>query len=148
MDIDKDLANPSTDIQKYNDGSYRYVDSNGNFDIDKFNREHEQYRERRKKEMRKKLRDKLVYYEEKIPVYHDSLGRIAIDTKDSVLHILDDLLQFRFELNTFTKDDRPFYIGVILILTAVFMYLLYISIYSNKKSTDNRLQIHHIHTVN
>ena len=75
-----------------------------------------------RRNMREKL-DKLNVPKKVTPIYRDSLGQILIDTKDALFQILDDLLQHKFTLDTFIKDNRLFYIGMILIFIASFMYL-------------------------
>ena len=122
----KDLADPSNDFKINEDGSYRYKSGNGEFDADKFNLGFDQYREKRKKEMEKKMRvnlDELNKPEEITPLYNQSIGQILINTKDSMFQILDDLLQNKFTLDTFTRNNRLFYIGLVFVLIACFMYL-------------------------
>jgi hypothetical protein len=122
----KDLATPSLDFKMNEDGSYQNRSDNGDFYFDKFNLGFDQYRARRKKEMKKKMRDNLNELNKPIettPLYNQSIGQILINTKDSMFQILDDMLQNKFTLDTFTRNNRLFYIGLVFILIACFMYL-------------------------
>jgi hypothetical protein len=114
------------DLVKLTDGSYLYISKDGKFDIDRFNRDYDQYRIRRKEEMEKNIALKLAALNKpkpEIPIYQQSIGTILINAKDGSLDTLDDLLQSKFELNTFTKNNRLFYIGIIMIFIAIFIFL-------------------------
>jgi hypothetical protein len=52
-----------------------------------------------------------------------SLYQILINTKDAWFYLLDDLLEQRFEIETFTKNNRLFYIGLTLIFFASILYI-------------------------
>jgi hypothetical protein len=152
MDINKDLADPSEDIKKFDDGAYLYKSSTGDFDIDKFNRYYEQYRAKRKKQMERKMAKKLGELnkpKDRKPLYHDSVAEIMINTKDALFEILDDLLQRRFIVDTFIKNNRLFYIGLIMVFIACFMFAYTIIIGdSNDSSKENDvIRVNHIHKI-
>jgi hypothetical protein len=129
-------------LKLFDDGTYLYKSQTGKFDIDRFNRDYDQYKKQRTNEMEEKLTHKLEILNkppEEIPIYQHSIGKIFIDTKDAIFEILDDLLQFKFNLNTFTRDNRLFYIGIFLIFIACFMFLytLVLSDENEIKKTNN-----------
>ncbi len=152
MDIDRDQATPTTNFREQNDGIFQYQSDNGDFDVDRFNLFFEQYRERRKKEQRKKMRDKLDDLNAPPvikPIYKYSIGQIAIDTKDALFQILDDVLQGRWSVNTFTRDNRMFYIGIVFILLASFAYLYTMITNDALETTEQsgRFEIQHVHKI-
>lgn len=151
MDIGKDQSKPRSDFKMNEDGSFRYQSNNGEFDIDKFNLGYEQYKRRREKNKRIKMREKLDELnkqDEKTPIYSESIGKILINTKDSLFQILDDLLQHKFKIDTFTKNNRLFYIGLILIFIASFMYLYTVFIGDEHDlQGGNVIGVKHMHEI-
>jgi len=140
MDINKDLAKPDNNLLQFEDGKFFYRSSSGDFDVDKFNRSYDQYKERRKKEKDKKMTlrlNELNEPKEEIPAYSKPIGQVLIDTKDALFEILDDLLQRRIEINTFKKNHRMFYIGLTMIFIAVFLYMLIIAFGDSYDSKNN-----------
>jgi len=123
-------------LVKLVDGSYLYINNDGKFDINRFNRDYDQYRIRRKEEMDKKIALKLAELNKpkpEIPIYQKSIGTILINTKDTLFEILDDMLQGNFSSNTFTKNNRLFFIGITMIIIACFI-LLYTHIFDELKN--------------
>ena len=121
-----DQIQGNRDLVKLVDGSYLYVSKDGKFDIDRFNRDYDQYRIRRKDEMEKNIALKLAALNKpkpEVPIYQQSIGTILINTKDELFDTLDDVLQSKFELNTFTRNNRLFYIGLTMIFIACFIFL-------------------------
>lgn len=129
MDVGVDLATPSNDLKRdESTGKYLYKINQNRFEVDRWNRDFEQYKERREKEKERKMKEKLDDLNkpvEKVPVYNLPLGQILINTKDALFEILDDLLQFHFEKETILKDDRLFYIGLILIIISLITYMYF-----------------------
>lgn len=127
MDIDIDQADPRNDLIKENqDGKYIFKVDKDKFEIDRFNRVFDQYIDRRKEEMKKRMEQRLNELNKPVdppPIYNLPLGEILIKTKDSMLNMLDDLLRFRFNLDTFTKNNRLFHIGVLTIIIGLVIYL-------------------------
>lgn len=153
MNINKDLATVDNNLLKLPSGAYLYRSSSGEFDIDAFNRDYEQYKVRRKNQMERNMALKLAEYnkpKEFRPIYKYSLGEILINTKDSLFEILDDILQKRFSPETFTKNNRLFYLGIFIIFVAcfVFLYSIITSEESEKyKNTTSNIEINHIHKI-
>lgn len=126
MEVGKDLATPDNDLIRYNNGKYIYRIDGDRFEVDRFNRDFEQYAERRREVMDKKIKEKLDELnqpEPEPPIYDLPVGDILINTKDGLFNMLDDLLQFNFSWETFTKDNRLFFIGLTLVLIALFVYV-------------------------
>jgi len=153
MDINVDQAVPRKDMTMNQDGKYLYVDpSNNKFDIDKFNRYYEQYRERRRVRMKEEMNRKLTELNKPdptIPVYRQSIPKILLDIKDSLFNTLDDILQGKISIETFTKNNRLFYLGIALFFIAIFMYVYSILIDDTRddESPSNLLRVHHIHEL-
>jgi hypothetical protein len=146
MDIDVDQGLPRGDLARLPNGKYIYRFSNGKFDVDQFNREFEQYTQKRKDEMDEQIQKKLAALnapEPPIPAYNLSIGQIVINMKDALFNTLDDLLQFKFKRETFIKNDRLFYLGLTFIILASLIYI-YLLFSSKKTATSvNDINIKH-----
>jgi hypothetical protein len=81
-------------------------------------------------------------------LYDLSLFQIIINTKNAWFNILDDLLDQKFESETFTKANRLFYIGLTIVFFAVILYL-YATIMADdsgqKKPDHDTKMVYHIH---
>ncbi len=154
MDVNIDQADPRKDMIKQDDGKYVYVDpANSKFDVDKFNRYYEQYRDRRRSQMKEQMEKKLAALnapDPEIPVYNQSIPKIIMDVKDSLFNTLDDILQGKFEIETIMKNNRLFYLGITFIFLAIFMYVYSILVgdsNDNKKGGNPLLYVHHTHEI-
>lgn len=56
--------------------------------------------------------------------YQLSFYETMVKIKDTWFGILDDLLHQQFYIETFTKENRLFYIGLTLVLVVILIYLL------------------------
>lgn len=72
----------------------------------------------------------------KVSLYNLSLFQIIVNTKDAWFNLLDDLLDYQFNLDTFTKDNRLFYIGLTIIFFALVLYL-YAMIITDQNTIKN-----------
>lgn len=138
MDIGKDQATPREDMEKLNNGTYLYKIDDNRFEVDRFNRDFDQYKVRRKLEMNESMRKRLEELntpEPEPPIYNQPIGKILIDTKDEIFNIIDDLLQFKISVSTFTKANRLFYIGLIIVIIAIIFYIwdLFINVSKSDK---------------
>ena len=141
MQVGKDLSTPSNDLLRESDGKYIYKIGDNKFEIDKFNRDFEQYKTRRYEEMKQKMQQKLNELnipEPEIPVYNLPVGEILVNAKDESFDTLDDLLQFKFTTTTITKNNRLFYFGFIIILIGL-LVLIYKLIFSNRNKPDYKI---------
>nr|QBK88482.1 MAG: hypothetical protein LCMiAC01_01590 [Mimivirus LCMiAC01] len=145
MDIDKDLADPDHMLRRYHDGAYLYRSENSNdFDIDRFDRHYEQYREKRKKMMHRQLGEKLDeinLHGDHIPIHKEPLGQILIKTKDAIFNTLDDLLQHKFTISTLTKNNRLFYLGILFIAVALLLYLFHMFTHKEISHRENNKSV-------
>ncbi len=57
-----------------------------------------------------------------VKLYELSLLDISINTKNAWFNLLDDLLDQRFELETFTQDNRLYYVGITILFFSVIIY--------------------------
>lgn len=128
-------------------------DSTKKIDLGKFNIIFERNKEVAKESQRLKDLEKLnALSQEKqiVSLYDLSLFDIIINTKNAWFNLLDDLLDQKFELQTFTKDNRLFYIGLTLIVfaTIIYIYTLFVTEDNNgsqKSSNGNVKKIYHIY---
>lgn len=67
-------------------------------------------------------------------IYDLGIGQVAINTKDAIFDILDDTVNLRFTNDMLTKNNRLFYLGIVLIIAAclLFLYLLFGADSNNK----------------
>jgi len=73
-----------------------------------------------------------------VKLYDLSLLDIIINTKNAWFNLLDDLLDQRFEIETFTQNNRLFYIGITIIFFTVIIYLYILLTQSDVLAGDNR----------
>lgn len=127
MNIGVDQSTPNNDLKKTKSGKYIYRLADGSFDIDRFNRNFDQYRERRKVIMNAQMEDRLAELNKPppdIPIWNRPIGTILIDMKDSLFGIIDDLLSYKFNINIFIKDNRLFYLGLFILISILTVFLL------------------------
>lgn len=122
----QDLATVDNRLVKQYDGKYLYVLPDGKLDIDHYNRVFTQYSDIRKNDMKIELEKKIADMNKPKPVdliYDNSIGVILINTKDAAFNIMDDVVNMRFNNDIITKDNRLFYLGIIIVFVACLMYL-------------------------
>lgn len=140
------------DLKKIDNGKYFYKLDNGKFDVDKFNRDFDQYKDQRKAEMQVQIQKRLAELNKKapdIPAYNLSIGQTIINIKDSMVNILDDLLQFKFNYETFSKQNRMYYLGLMFVIIGL-IFFLYYSLTDCEKVEEpqsNILEIKHLHRI-
>lgn len=126
--------------------------SDKEFDIDSFNKEFENKSQKRQEMMRKKMQakiDALSIKDEPVPIHMRPVGDILISTKDAMFSILEDLLQSKFNKETFTKENRLFYLGIFIMMLTVLM-ILYSLLFPSESSSskkDGSIKIEHIHKI-
>lgn len=128
MDIGVDQAKPRNDMIRDKGGKYIYKISESRDEIDRFNRNFDQYKERRAEEMKKRLDEKLAKLnkpEKPTPIYEKPIGEILIETKDSMFSMLDDCLKLKFK-GILSKDDRMFHLGVVILLIVLILVVIYL----------------------
>ena len=107
------------------------------FDINKFNKVFDETKEETKKYIKVNEETRLHALNQDIidkPLYSITISDIFIGIKNTWFYILDDLLQQKFTLNTFSKDNRLFYIGITLIFLGIIIYFFN---FFNEGSSDN-----------
>lgn len=116
--------------QFYGDAELSGIDlaqgSNKKFDLGQFNKVFEREKELTVQSQRLKDLEKLEALsktETQTKLYNLSILEIIINSKNTWFNLLDDLLDQRFELSTFTKDNRLFYVGLTILTFAVILYL-------------------------
>jgi hypothetical protein len=125
MNVGVDLATVDNTLVKEYDGKYLYRLPNGKLDIDHYSRDISQYSEVRKNDLKILIDKKLEDLNKQEPVelvYDLSVGQIIINLKDTLFDIIDDVINMRFRTDTFTQNNRLFYIGIFLIVIGCIMY--------------------------
>lgn len=126
MDINIDQAIPRNDLVRLESGKYLYRFPNGKIDVDRLNRDFDQYKEKRKNYLKESFDDRTANLNDDdiIPPYNLSVGEIMINMKKTLVGILNDLARYRLNSDMVTKDDRLFYLGLCLIMFGILLYLL------------------------
>lgn len=134
MEQEQEQVQELNDLGRFESGKYLYRLDDGSFDINRFNRDFDQYIDRRKSvmsEMINKKFDELNRPVQEVPIYDLSVGTILLNTKNVLFNILDDLLQgnIRNVWDVFIREHRLFYIGIFLLIIAalVYLYLIFAS---------------------
>jgi hypothetical protein len=91
------------------------------FDINKFNKTFESQKETVNTDSLEL--QELNKQEKPKKLYNYSLMELLIGIKDTWFYLFDDLLQKKFYTETFTKDNRPFFIGLTIVLFVIIIYL-------------------------
>jgi hypothetical protein len=131
MDVNVDQGAFHGDMGKTSEGKYLYKLDPTKFDIDKFNRDFEQYNDQRKESMQEAINVRLAALntvQDPTLVYNLSIGEIAVNTKDSLFNTLDDVLHKPITSQTFLQKNRLFYIGLTFIFLSliVFFYAFFV----------------------
>jgi hypothetical protein len=119
------------------------------FDLGKFNKEFERTKEIAQESQR--LRDlnklnALSQVQEKISLYNLSILQIIINAKDAWFNLLDDLLDQKFVLDTFIKENRLFYVGLTILFFVTVLYL-YATVMADdtEQPNENVKIVYHMH---
>jgi hypothetical protein len=97
------------------------------FDIDKFNQQFNKYLEDQRQERVKRESQKIIdlsQVEVKKKLHEMSIGEILLTMKDEIFALLDDLINGKFELDTFLKNNRLFFIGLLILLFVYFYQMV------------------------
>lgn len=100
-------------------------DPNKDFDINKFNKVFDDKKEEEKKRIQEDSEARLRLLNQDVtdkPLYRTTIPDVLIGIKNTWFYILDDLLQQKFTIDTFTKNSRLFYIGITLIFIGIIIY--------------------------
>lgn len=101
-----------------------YVDNIFNLDI--FNKKYEDVRRRRQKLIEDAEKERLGRLDTtslKKKIHQYTIGEILFNLKDALFGILNDLLKFNFTIDTFTKQNRLFYLGLFILIIILIIYL-------------------------
>lgn len=127
----KDQLNKTPDqFKQYDDLATNPLDfytGNGEFNIQKFNkvfRDQQKGRTTYYEELEKQRLDKLKEIQEEKKLGQYTVGEHFIRMKDSFLGIIEDLQQEETPDNVLTKDNRLFYIGLLLLTFFLFYVIL------------------------
>lgn len=104
------------------------------FNEKKFNANFDKYLDDQEKAAKKKEADeleKLEKIEEAKKIHQMTLADILINFKNSLFGLTDDLLEFKFTMETFTKENRLLYLGMFIVLFMVFIYIIQLIVGNN-----------------
>ena len=106
------------------------------FDIKKFNQDFEDYLTNQKKARtereQKYLESKEIIKRQKL-LHELTFYEILGNTKDTVFNVMDDLTTININRDTLSKENRLFYIGLLLIIFSIFLLGIYIIIPKREK---------------
>lgn len=117
------------------------------FDIDRFNRDFDQYKDKRKLIMKQQMDQKLAELNKPVvkpPIYELPVGEMFIRVTDSIFGIVDDLLNFNLDLNLkslLTKDDRTFSLGLTVLIIGLTLVIYHIFTVEDRVNNDIRVFI-------
>src|SRR6186713_2624865 len=82
-----------------------------------------------------------------IKPYQQSFSKILIGIKDTWFGLMDDLIQRKFYIETFTKNNRLFYIGltIVIIIIVIFLFNIIFNNYDKCPSEKKVYEVHYIH---
>lgn len=114
---------------------------NKKFNVVKFNTEFEKEKEENKILQNIKEEERLrilnAQPEEK-KIWENNLYDILVGIKNTWFNIIDDLLQQNFVLDTFTKQNRLFYMGLTFMIIGIIIYCYNYFTYDETNEYNNR----------
>ena len=123
------------------------MDSQSNFDINKFNADFElatDLSKMKSKQLDEARLNKLNEEKKQKPIYELSVSEIIIGIKDAWFDLLDDLLQQRFSIDTFVRNNKLFYIGLTIVIVILILYLY--DVFTEPAASPNKIvEIHHVY---
>ena len=106
------------------------------FDIKKFNEDFDDYLAKQKKARleseQKYLESKEIVKRQKL-LHELTFYEILGNTKDTVFNIMNDLTSMNISADTWTKENRLFYVGLLLIVFSVILILIYVVVPKREK---------------
>lgn len=137
------------------DVSTNNFDTDHKFDIKKFNASFENEiinADKNNKNLEDIRLSKLNYQEKYVKPYQLSFSQMLIGIKDTWFNLTDDLLEKKFYVETFTKQNRLFFIGLTIIIIIILVYLFDIIFDDNTIQptvAENKVvKIYHFHNDN
>lgn len=120
----------------YDNSGLNGIDTNNQIDLRRFNKEFDRSKQiatnnQRLDELTKLNELMQENNKSKIKLYDQNISVILLNTKNTWFNVLDDILDQDIKIETFTKDNRLFYLGLTILFFSVIMYL-YISLTNDK----------------
>jgi hypothetical protein len=97
------------------------------FDITEFNAAFEEMLKKQQEEGKKKEAEDLSQLNATFRpkrVHELTIGELLVNMKDAIFDTIDDLLGFDFSVETFTKNNRLFYLGLFVVLFTLILYIV------------------------
>lgn len=150
------LEGMSDPTNEFNTNGNANFDVNDKFDINKFNAAFEQNIEattQTNRDLESARLSKLNLQKPEVKPYELSFSQMLIGIKDTWFGLTDDLLQKQYYTETFTKQNRLFFIGLTIILIIIIIYLYdiifasYDETYINQTNIAEKkiVEIHHVY---
>jgi hypothetical protein len=124
-----------------------YYNDNYTFDIKKFNKDFESYlsgqKARRIEREKKFLESKEIVQREKL-LHELTIWEIIVNMKITVFNILDDLIDGKVDKEFFTKNNRLFYVGLLILIfcfTLMGLNKLFSNPHDSKKHDDKNITL-------
>lgn len=122
---------------------------NQKFNLKQFNADFEEDLKKKNEDRAKKEEvelDKLNAVIVAKPVIEMNIAELLIGIKDTWFGLMDDLLLLKFNIDTFTKNNRLFFIGITIVLIVIFMYTIHYldNIGENGNKHEKIIKIYHI----
>lgn len=102
-----------------------YVDNT--FNLALFNKKYDEVRKQRQQILKQQEQEKLnqlgsTTYSKQLHEY--TIGELIINMKNSIFGLMKDLLQFKFTRDTLLKENRLFYIGILITIIILIIYVI------------------------
>lgn len=147
------MSNPTNEFDTNGNDNF---DVNDKFDINKFNAAFEKNIEattQTNRDLESARLSKLNLQKPEVKPYELSFSQMLIGIKDTWFGLTDDLLQKQYYIETFTKQNRLFFIGltIILIIIIIYLYDIIFASYDENYITQTNIaekkivEIHHIY---
>lgn len=109
-----------------NNDTIKQLQQPGQFDLQKFNKAFEQNKVQTSQinsSLESQRLAKLNSLAPPLKPYQLSFSELLVGIKDSWFELIDELLQSQFYIETFTKKNRMFYIGLTIVIIVIIIYL-------------------------
>lgn len=122
--------------------------TDGKFDTKKFNDSFLQLMDKNK-QLNRELEDKKLAELNNSTItkhlYQSTLSELFSGVKTTWFGLLDDLLEFDFSFNIFTKNNRLFFMGLTFLVIGVILYLYNFFVMEEEtiKPVEKIIEIHH-----
>ena len=115
------------------------IEDSKNFDINDFNKHFDdKLKQRKMKQLEniKQINEKNAIHNN-ILFYQEPFGTMMINTKDSFYETMDDIIKYGINHHVLTKNNRMFYIGVIIIFVISIIFIFDTILHNKDTDSDS-----------